>query len=77
MFSIMVNGTSKGFFPSSRGLGQGDPLSPFLFSLVADGISAILKNAERVGLIGSLRVGDGGKMYRIYSLQTIQLYSSK
>lgn len=50
-FSNMINGASKGFFPSSRGLRQGDPLSPFLFTLVADGFSVLMEKVVNNSLV--------------------------
>ena len=32
-FSVIINGTPKGFFTSSKGLRQGNPISPALFIL--------------------------------------------
>lgn len=57
-FSILINGTSKEFFKSSRGLRQGDPLSPFLFTLVGDELSTLLKRVEMVGLVEGFEGGD-------------------
>lgn len=57
-FSILLNGTSKGFFRVARGLRQGNPLSLFLFTLVADGLSVILRRAEEANLLEGFIIGD-------------------
>ncbi|CAL1353399.1 unnamed protein product [Linum trigynum] len=40
-----MNGTPSGFFTTSRGLRQGDPLSPLLFVLCTEGFAALLRQA--------------------------------
>ena len=47
----------KVFFGSSHGLRQGDPLSPFLFLLIMEVLSIILKKTEENNLIRGFQVG--------------------
>jgi hypothetical protein len=41
-FSILINGVPSKPFSPSRGIRQGDPLSPFLFILLAEGLGRYL-----------------------------------
>ncbi|RVW26070.1 putative mitochondrial protein [Vitis vinifera] len=56
-YAILVNGNAKGWVKASRGLRQGDPLSPFLFTIVADVLSRMLLKAEERSLLEGFRVG--------------------
>lgn len=52
-FSMLVNGSPTRFFKSSRGLKQGDLLSPFLFILGMEVLSLLLKKAVEGGFLSS------------------------
>jgi hypothetical protein len=57
-FSVLVNGSAHGFFTTSRGLRQGDPLSPLLFIIVMEALSRMLERAVAGGYISGFSVGD-------------------
>jgi hypothetical protein len=43
-FSVLFNGSPLESFRPSRGIQQGDPISPYLFLLAAEGLSCLLKS---------------------------------
>lgn len=50
-FSVVVNGETMGFFTSSRGLRQGDSISPLLFILMANSLSRKIDKSVIDGLL--------------------------
>ena len=61
-FSILINGVLAGFFSNSKGLRQGDPLSPYLFVLGMEMLSTLLRRAGEGGFLSDCRLrGRGGE----------------
>lgn len=46
-FAINVNNERVGYFKSGRGLRQGDPISPYIFTLVMEALNLLLKQQIR------------------------------
>ncbi|KAF5444913.1 hypothetical protein F2P56_034005 [Juglans regia] len=59
-YDVLVNGQPGSKIIPTRGLRQGDPLSPYLFLLCAEGLSSLIKHAERTGLVKGVKVARGG-----------------
>ena len=56
VISILLNGTPNQTFNPTRGLRQGDPLSPFLFIIVAEGLGRYIKNEAQESRIRDLGI---------------------
>jgi hypothetical protein len=56
-FRVRVNDSLSESFTPTRGIRQGDPLSPYLFLLCAEGLSSLLKNVRLQFLSKGIRVG--------------------
>lgn len=55
IFSILVNGIPTNTFNATRGIRQGDPISPFLFILAAEGLGGIIKRELREKRVKGLK----------------------
>lgn len=58
-YRFKVNGGLTDMIIPGRGLRQGDPLSPYLFLLCAEGFSALLQQAERAQHINGISICQG------------------
>uniref|UniRef100_A0A453KRB4 Reverse transcriptase domain-containing protein n=1 Tax=Aegilops tauschii subsp. strangulata TaxID=200361 RepID=A0A453KRB4_AEGTS len=52
--SVKINNTLGPYFQSSKGVRQGDSISPFLFNLAAECLSKMILNAHKNGLFNGL-----------------------
>ena len=55
-YSILMNGEPKGLIQPSRGLRQGDPLSPFFFLLCIEGLHGLINKVATNGDVNGFRL---------------------
>ncbi|KAK2360432.1 hypothetical protein QL285_085698 [Trifolium repens] len=60
--SVLVNGSPTEEFPLQRGLRQGDPLSPFMFLLAAEGLNVMMSAMVERNVFTGYNVGDQGSL---------------
>ncbi|GKA96927.1 reverse transcriptase [Tanacetum coccineum] len=53
---FMINGDSIGSIKPSRGIRQGDPMSPYLFIIIADVLSQMINNAMCQSLLTGIKM---------------------
>ncbi|XP_027102977.1 uncharacterized protein [Coffea arabica] len=58
-YSINFNGEKRGYIKPTRGLRQGDPLSPYLLLICAEGFSSLLNQAKVHGRLTGLKIAQG------------------
>ncbi|KAJ0727756.1 putative RNA-directed DNA polymerase [Helianthus annuus] len=58
--SVLVNGSPTMEFECTRGLRQGDPLSPFLFVIAMEALTGVMKQATMVNLFKGIKCTNDG-----------------
>jgi hypothetical protein len=70
-FSVLVNGSPKGFFDNSRGIRLGDPFSPLLFVFVMKALSRLLSAGINDGLLEGFKVGNVTVSHLLFADDTL------
>ncbi|XP_035838954.1 secreted RxLR effector protein 78-like [Helianthus annuus] len=56
--AVLVNGSPTFEFNCEKGLRQGDPISPFLFLIVMEALSWLLKKAQEIGVLKGINFSE-------------------
>jgi len=59
-YRVLINGQQDELIIPSRGIRQGDPLSPYLFLLCTEGLSSLLRTTEQEGKITGVPIAYRG-----------------
>lgn len=71
--SVLVNESPTVEFSAQTGIRQGDPLAPFLFILVAEGLGGMMREATRKDLFEEVSICDIGVSILQFSDDTLFL----
>ncbi|XP_024155813.1 uncharacterized protein LOC112163786 [Rosa chinensis] len=55
-YSFLINGNPRGYITPTRGLRQGDPLSPYLFLLCTEGFSSLIQRIHNNGSLVGIKI---------------------
>lgn len=77
-FSILLNGSPGPTFKTSRGLRQGDPLSPYLFLICMEILSRLLEKAIEEKRISGFQINNmAPNISHLFSLTTVSYSPAK
>lgn len=58
-YCFLHNGEQFGYVVPSRGVRQGDPISPYIYIMCVEGLSSIIRRNEEAGLLHGCRIATG------------------
>ncbi|MFS7999333.1 putative RNA-directed DNA polymerase [Helianthus anomalus] len=74
--SVLINGSPTREFDCSRGLRQGDPLSPFLFVIVMEALTCVMNKETSIGLFNGINVfADGPLLSHLFYADDLMFIS--
>ena len=73
-FVVLINGTPTTFFPCTRDIRQGCPLSPLLFILTIESLSLLVNQAHHDGLIQGIKVSSSLHLTHLLFVDDVLLF---